>query len=175
MIWASQARCLNTAYRAASMMGAMMIGANFFTVVFLGSGGGLFLGAWMQSMGLVGGQAVMVVLALDFLLGFCMSNMVILLILIPIFTPVLRMYGINEIHFAMMFCLMGQIAYLTPPLAPGVYLLKPLAPKEVMLTDMYKGIIPYVLIDMCGAALVWFFPQIALWFPTYMTELLRKT
>ncbi|MFH1639730.1 MAG: TRAP transporter large permease subunit [Chloroflexota bacterium] len=170
MSWAKLSRCLTTSYRAASMIGAMMIGANFFTAVFLGSGGGNFIGAYLKSLGLGAGATIFIVLALDFVLGFAMSNMVILLIIIPIFTPVLRQYGIDELWFAMLFTMMGQVAYLTPPMAPGVYLLKPLAPKEIMLTDMYKGIIPYIIMDTVGAFMVYFFPQIALWLPNLMVK-----
>jgi len=163
-------RSLTNCYRSASMVGAMMIGANFFTAVFLGSGGGIFIGTWMTSQGWGPGMVIFMVLALDFILGFVMSNTAILLILIPIFTPVLRQYEISELWFAMLFTLMSQVAYLTPPMAPGVYLLKPLAPPEVMLVDMYKGIVPYVIIDCAACVIAYFWPPLSLWLPNLMVQ-----
>lgn len=158
------------AYRTAAMIGGMVIGASFFASVYQGAGGGNKIMSWINYFNLSATAVIWVVLFIAFLLGFIMGQLSILFILVPIFNPVLRKMGANELWFAMLFAIDMQIAYLTPPMAPGVYLLKPLAPPEISLVEMYKGVIPFVLIDMAGMALVYLFPTIAIWLPDLMMQ-----
>jgi tripartite ATP-independent transporter DctM subunit len=168
--WRGFREALRQCYRATGMTGGVLIGANFFAAVFLGAGGGTVIANMARRFELGAGGVVFVCLFLNFIMGFVMNNLAIVLVLVPVFQPVLRKMGVNDIWFAMLFIFMGQVAYLTPPYAPGIYLLKPLCPPEVELTTMYKGIVPFIIIDAIGAVLVFFIHPISLWLPSTMIK-----
>jgi tripartite ATP-independent transporter DctM subunit len=161
-------KALMGCYRSAAMIGGMVIGASFFSSVYLGAGGG----AWVQNalarynIGIT--LFIWIMMLIAFILGFVMNQLSILFIMVPIFAPVLKKYNVDELWFAMLFAVNMQIAYLTPPMAPGVYLLKPLCPPEISLGEMYVGIIPFIIIDTAGMILVYIFPSLSTWFPSLM-------
>jgi tripartite ATP-independent transporter DctM subunit len=157
-------------YRATAMTAGLMIGANFFSSVFLAMGGGAKIVDIAAGFGVGATGIIMLVLTMNFILGFVMGSTSIILILIPIFWPVLKKFGVEELWFSMMFVMMTQVGYLTPPYAQGIYLLKPLAPPEILLKDCYQGIIPFVLLMFLVTVLLWFFPAIATWLPNSMAR-----
>ncbi len=157
-------------YRATAMTAGLMIGANFFSSVFLAMGGGYAVTKIAQSFGLGATGIILVVLSLNFFLGFVMGSTAIILILIPIFWPVLKGMNVPDLWFMMLFVFATQIGYLTPPYAQGIYLLKPLAPAEIQLKDLYTGIIPFVILQISGMILIWLFPVIATWLPSKMIK-----
>jgi TRAP-type mannitol/chloroaromatic compound transport system permease large subunit len=67
-----------------------------------------------------------------------------------------------------MFLIVIQTSYLTPPMAPAIFYLKGIVPPEVKVTDMFKGVVPYIILQLIGIALVTIFPNIALWLPEIM-------
>jgi tripartite ATP-independent transporter DctM subunit len=156
-----------SAYRSAAMIGGMVIGASFFSAVFMGAGGSSYLQRILKQYNVSVDVFIWIMMAIAFILGFVMSQLSIL-IMVPIFVPILRQFKVDEIWFAMLFQLDMQIAYLTPPMAPGVYLLKPLCPEEITLKEMYQGVIPFIIIDVAGMILVYIFPPIATWLPKAM-------
>jgi tripartite ATP-independent transporter DctM subunit len=157
-----------SAYRSAAMIGGMVIGASFFSAVFMGAGGSVFIQKLLKQYDVSVDVFIWIMMALAFILGFVMSQLSILFILVPIFVPILRQYKIDDLWFAMLFQIDMQIAYLTPPMAPGVYLLKPLCPPEITLAEMYQGIIPFIIIDVAGMILLYIYPPIATWLPKVM-------
>lgn len=168
--WKGFSVALTGCFRTGSMIGGIMTGALFFTSVFLGGGGGKTIATFVVEQNLSVTATIWGLLFVVFLLGFVMSIGSIIFVTVPIFAPVLRVQGVDEIWFALLFCLMCQVAYLTPPFAPGVYLLKPLCPPEITLVEMYKGIIPFIIIDWLAIMLVYFIPPIATWLPTMMIK-----
>jgi TRAP-type mannitol/chloroaromatic compound transport system permease large subunit len=108
--WRSFSNAVTGCYRATAMMGGILIGANFFSSVFLAAGGGATVTDLALGLGLGKGGVIFVVLFLNFLLGFVMNNTAIVLILIPTFQPVLRKLGVEDLWFAMLFVFMGQVA-----------------------------------------------------------------
>jgi TRAP-type mannitol/chloroaromatic compound transport system permease large subunit len=163
--WKGFSVALTGCFRTTAMIGGLMTGALFFTSVFLGAGGGRYIAEYIATQGLSITAVIWALLFVVFLLGFVMSIGSIIFVTVPIFAPILRAAGIDEIWFALLFCLMCQVAYLTPPFAPGVYLLKPLCPPEITLAEMYKGIIPFIIIDWLMILLAYFVPPIITWLP----------
>jgi TRAP-type mannitol/chloroaromatic compound transport system permease large subunit len=157
-------------YRATAMTAGLMIGANFFSSVFLAMRGGDAIISIAKSLGVGGTAIIFLVLGLNFILGFFMGSTSIILILIPIFWPVLKSMGVPELWFMMLFIFMTQVGYLTPPYAQGIYLLKPLAPKEIETPVLYRGIVPFVCLQFVAMILLWFFPTITTWLPSTMTK-----
>jgi len=163
--WKGLSKAVLSAYRSAAMIGGMVIGASFFSAVYMGAGGSGYLQKIIKQYNVGESLFIWIMMFIAFLLGFVMSQLSILFIMVPIFVPILRSFKTDEIWFAMLFQLDMQIAYLTPPMAPGVYLLKPLCPEEISLKDMYQGIIPFIVIDTAGMILVYIYPPIATWLP----------
>ena len=166
----SYVQAITNCYRATAMTAGLMIGANFFSSVFLAMGGGGAVVKVAQGLGLGSTGIILVVLFLNFILGFVMGSTSIILILIPIFWPVLKKMNVPELWFSMLFIFMTQVGYLTPPYAQGIYLLKPLAPPEIELEVLYRGIVPFVLLQFLGAILIWYFPIIVNWLPNKMIK-----
>ncbi len=166
--WKSFHHAVRGCYRATAMMSGLLIGANFFSSVFLKMGGGRAITDLTTGFGVGPTGLMLLVLILNFILGFFLSNTAIVLILVPIFWGTIRSMGIDDLWFAMLFTFMSQIGLLTPPFAPGVYLLKPLCPPEVELSTMYKGIIAPVILQILGTLLIWYFPALATWLPNQM-------
>jgi len=168
MTFRSFSVALTNCLRVTALIGGLTIGANSFSAIFLAAGGGTYTAKTLIGMGLGLTGIIVGVLFIDFLFGFVMNNLSIILILVPIFHPMCVGMGANPLWFCILFILMGQIAYLTPPYAPGVYLLKPLCPPQLLLIEMYKGVIPFIIIDWVCVFLIYNMPILCTWLPAQM-------
>jgi len=106
-----------------------------------------------------------VILFIFFLMGFLIDWIAIRLIFIPILAQIIPALGCDPLWFALVFAVCLQTSFLTPPFAVSIFYLKGVAPPEVELTDIFKGVIPFVILQLIGLALVIIFPQIILWLP----------
>lgn len=168
--WKGLMQSFTGALRITGMIGGMIIGALLFSNCFLSAGGASTIKVFLDGLGLGPTATIWILLFVVFLLGFVMDISSIIFICVPIFTPLLIAYGINPLWFAMLVIVTGQMAYITPPYAPGIFILKAMTPPEVTLGEMYKGIIPFVFIDWLALALVFLFPALSLWLPAQMIE-----
>jgi len=117
----------------------------------------------------VGPYAILIgIQVIIFFLGMFIDPAGIVMIATPIFMPIVQELGFNPLWFGILFCMNLEMAYLTPPLGLNLFYLKGVAPPEVSLTDIYRSIIPFVIIQAIGLALIMIFPQIALWLPSLM-------
>ena len=89
----------------------------------------------------------------------------ILFIIVPIIIPVSIKLGFDPLWFGLMICLNLQMAFLTPPFAPSIFFLKGVAPPEVTTIDVYRGVVPFVIIQMICLVICALFPQVILWLP----------
>ena len=96
---------------------------------------------------------------------FDVSALVIILIVVPIATPIVTSMGFDIVWFSVVFLVVLQTAYLTPPMAPSIFYLRGIAPAEIQLTHMYRGIGPFIVIQLLVLALVAALPQTILWLP----------
>ena len=103
-----------------------------------------------------------------FLLGWPLEWSEILIIFVPIFLPLLDVFGINPYFFAMLIALNLQTSFLTPPMAMSAYYLKGVLKKQIELMEIFRGIMPYLGIVILTMCLMYIFPGIALWFPDYL-------
>lgn len=109
---------------------------------------------------------VLVLMQLTYLvMGTFLDDTAMLIIVAPLYIPLIIALGFNPIWYGILYVITCQIAYITPPFGYNLFLMRAMAPKEVTLVDIYKSIIPFVLIMLVGLALVIIFPQIALWLP----------
>ena len=102
---------------------------------------------------------------LIFVLGFFLEWIEISYIAVPLFLPVFAQQNVDPVWLAMLICVNLQTSFLTPPFGWALFFLKGVAPKEVTTRDIYVGVIPFVAMQILAVALVFFFPQIALWLP----------
>jgi TRAP-type mannitol/chloroaromatic compound transport system permease large subunit len=122
----------------------------------------LFLEKWHLSP-----FGVIVMMQFTYLLmGMFLDDTAMLIIVAPLYVPLVIKLGFDPIWYGVLYTITCQIAYLTPPFGYNLFLMKAMAPDEVTLADIYRSIIPFVLVMIVGLAIVMIFPQIALWLPT---------
>jgi len=102
---------------------------------------------------------------LIFVLGFFLEWIEISYIAVPLFLPVFVSQGVDLVWLAMLICVNLQTSFLTPPFGWALFFLKGVAPPEVTTRQIYVGVIPFIAMQVLAVALVFFFPQIALWLP----------
>jgi tripartite ATP-independent transporter DctM subunit len=151
--------------KISSMMMMILAGGYMFSGVFLGMGGGevtekILMGSPFGRIGIL-----ILFLLIAFTSGFVLDWASILLIFIPIFSPIIDKLGFDPIWFGILFIMMIQTSYLSPPMAPAIFYLKSIVPSEVKMNEMFHGVIPYLMLQLIGIALVVTFPQITLWLP----------
>lgn len=107
-----------------------------------------------------------------FILGMFMDWLPIVFIMVPIITPIAATLGFNPIWFAVMICVNLQMAFMTPPFAAGIFILKGAAPPEwgITMGDIIRGVIPFVVLVIVGIGLLSVFPQLVLWLPSMMIK-----
>lgn len=108
---------------------------------------------------------VFAMLFIVFLLGMVMDPVGIMMITLPVFVPLIQANGIDPIWFGIMFIIMMEIGYMTPPFGFNLFYLKGVAPKEITMLHIYKSVTPYVLVIILGMALIAIYPEIATWLP----------
>jgi len=121
----------------------------------------LFIERWELSP-----WGVLIMMQLSYLLmGTFLDDTAMLVIVAPLYVPLVIALGFDPIWYGVLYTITCQIAYMTPPFGYNLFLMRAMAPPEVTLVDIYRSIIPFVLVMLFGLILVMVFPQIALWLP----------
>lgn len=89
----------------------------------------------------------------------------VILIIVSIAMPLVRGFGFDPVWFSVLFLIVLQASYLTPPMAPSIFYLRSISPKEVTLRHMYSGVIPFIIAEIIAPGLVMLYPGIATWLP----------
>jgi len=112
------------------------------------------------------GWEIIILMQLSYLLlGTFLDDTAMLVIVAPLYVPLVKMLGFDLIWYGILYTITCQIAYMTPPFGYNLFLMRAMAPKEVTLIDIYRSIIPFVFVMIFALMLVMIFPQIALWLP----------
>ena len=156
--------CISTA-RTTAMIMALFVGGKFFSVVFLSMGGGDVVADVLLGMDVSPYVVFLIMMAVVFVMGMFIDWAAILLVVVPIFTPIALDLDFNPLWFAMMVCINLQTSFLTPPFGYALFYFKGVAPPEYTMGDVYRGIIPFVAIQIIGLATLIFFPEIITWLP----------
>ncbi|MFN3275613.1 MAG: TRAP transporter large permease subunit [Paracoccus sp. (in: a-proteobacteria)] len=109
--------------------------------------------------------ALIFMLLVLFIFGMVLDPVGIMLITLPVFLPVVQMYGFDPIWFGILFIIMMEVGYMTPPFGFNLFYLRGVAPPEVTMGDIYQSVIPYVLVTLLGVAILIMFPEIILYLP----------
>jgi len=151
--------------RISSMIMIILVGGSMFSGVFLGMGGGEATEKILAALHLGPWGVLVLFLLIIYLAGFILDWASILLVFVPIFSPIIDKLGFDPIWFGTLFIMMIQTSYLTPPMAPAIFYLKGIAPPEITTNEIFKGIVAYMFLQLVGVAIVTMFPQVALWLP----------
>jgi tripartite ATP-independent transporter DctM subunit len=156
--------CKNTA-RFTSMVFLILLGASMFSLVFRGYGGDEAIQNFLSS--LPGGKvtAILVVMLVMFLMGFVLDFIEITFVVVPIVGPALLAMDINPIWLGIMIAINLQTSFLTPPFGFALFYLRGVAPPEIKTTDIYRGVIPFVVIQLFALLLIALWPGLATWLP----------
>jgi len=109
---------------------------------------------------------VLIMMQLSYLfMGMFLDDTAMLVIVAPLYVPLVITLGFDPIWYGVLYTITCQIAYMTPPFGYNLFLMRAMAPKEIQLADIYRSIIPFVLVMVFALILVMVFPQVALWLP----------
>jgi tripartite ATP-independent transporter DctM subunit len=154
--------------RATAMVCYLFVGSWTFSSVFALLGGQGVVEQFFLALNLTPTQFLLMTQAIIFLLGWPLEWTEIIIIFVPIFLPLLDDFGIDPIFFGILVALNTQTAFNTPPVAMAAFYLKGVAPPHVQLTDIFRGALPFVFMVFLTMAMVYIFPQLALWLPDYL-------
>lgn len=146
-----------------AMVFLIMIGASLFSLVFRAYGGDLLIEHWLSN--LPGGKigAIFVVMFVIFVLGFVLDYFEIVFIVIPIVAPILFQMDVDPVWFAIMVAINLQTSFLTPPFGFALFFLRGVAPISVKTADIYKGVIPFIALQLLMLVILAFVPQMVRW------------
>ncbi|MDX1516251.1 MAG: TRAP transporter large permease subunit [Woeseiaceae bacterium] len=152
--------------RISSMVFLILIGASIFSLVFRGYGGDEGVRAVLEALpgGVIG--AVVVVMLVMFLLGFVLDFIEITFVVVPIVGPVLLAMGLDPVWLGIMIAINLQASFLTPPFGFALFYLRGVAPPEVSTAAVYRGVIPFVAIQVLALILLAVFPGLVTWLPS---------
>ena len=126
----------------------------------------LFIERWNLSP-----WGVLIMMQLSYILmGMFLDDTAMLVIVAPLYVPLIIALGFNPIWYGVLYTITCQIAYMTPPFGYNLFLMRAMAPKEISLYDIYRSIIPFVIVMCIGLAIVMIFPEIATWLPDYVSR-----
>jgi len=158
---------LNTV-KLSSFVFVILIGASMFSLVFRGFNGDAMIEHFLGS--LPGGlfTALLIVMVAIFILGFFLDYIEIIFVIVPLVGPILITNGADPLWLGILISLNLQTSFLTPPFGFSLFFLRGVAPKEIQTRNIYRGVMPYIGIQVLAIIIVAIFPSIATWLPNLM-------
>ena len=153
--------------KTTSMVMMLFIGGTFFSTVFLSMGGGDVVADLFIGSGLNRWVALGIMMLIIFLLGMFIDWAAILLVTVPIFMPIATQLDFDPLWFAIMMCVNLQTSFLTPPFGYALFYFKGVAPSGYTMMHVYRGILPFVAIQVLGLFILAIFPAICTWLPAF--------
>jgi tripartite ATP-independent transporter DctM subunit len=151
-----------------AMIMLIVLGGTMFSSVFYVHGGGKLVQSFVQAWELGPAGMIALFLAIVFLAGFVLDWATIVLLCVPIFSPLLKAAGVDPLWFGVLMLVMIQTSYLTPPMAPAIFYFQAIAPKEITYRDMCRGMVPFIICQLLTLALVALVPASATWLPAIL-------
>ncbi len=151
--------------RMTSMVFLILIGASLFSLVFRGFGGDEVVHEWLSSLpgGAIG--AMLIVMLVMFLLGFMLDFIEIIFVVVPIVAPILLMMGLDPVWLGVMIAINLQTSFLTPPFGFALFYLRGAAPAQIPTTAIYRGVMPFIGLQILMLILLALWPSLATWLP----------
>jgi tripartite ATP-independent transporter DctM subunit len=147
------------------MIMVILLCGNMFAGVFIASGGVALTQQLISAADLGPWLTLAAFLLVCFIAGFFLDWISVLLIFIPVFIPLVREFGFDPVWFCVMFLVVIQTSYLTPPMAPAIFYLRGISPPEITLRDMFRGVTPFIVLQIVTLIIIATFPDTVLWLP----------
>ncbi len=156
---------LRNTLKLTCMIMLLLRGGTMFTPVFISAGGSDVTTELIEGLNFGRWGTLVLLLAISFVAGMFLDWVSIILLFIPLFMPIVIVSGFDPIWFCVLFLLIIQTSYLTPPMAPAIFYLRGIAPPEITLRDMFRGVVPFIVIQLIALVIVAMFPALTLWLP----------
>jgi tripartite ATP-independent transporter DctM subunit len=166
--WARLAEVSRDTLKVTCMVFMILVGAAVFSLVFRGFGGDELIEAFFADLpgGVV--AATLIVMLVIFLLGFILDFIEITFVVVPIVGPILLAMGVDPIWLGIMIALNLQTSFLTPPFGFALFYLRGVAPASVRTSDIYRGVIPFIIMQLLMLLVLAKWPQLATWLPAWV-------
>ncbi len=151
--------------KTTSMVMMLFIGGKFFSAVFLSMGGGDVVADLLIGSGMNEWIVLFIMMFIVFIMGMFIDWAAILLVTVPIFLPIAIELGFDPLWFSLLLCVNLQTSFLTPPFGYALFYFKGVAPAGYSMMHIYRGIIPFVLLQLIAIALLCLFPSLITWLP----------
>ncbi len=165
--WRGFAECVWGAVRTNCMVMTILFCASIFTGVFLGLGGGKVVTDIVIAFGFLGKWGMFgMMMFIVFILGFLIDWIAIIYITFPIFLPIAQQLGFDKIWFIIMIAINLQTSFLTPPFGYALFYMKSTVPPEIKLIHIYKGVVPFIVMQIAGLIIAVLFPELVTYLPS---------
>lgn len=168
--WSGLYEALIKTLKITAMIMAVLLAGTLFTGVFIGGGGINTASLLIAKMALSPWMLLGLMMLIIFIAGFFLDWISIVLIFVPLFTPLVIQAGFDPVWFCVLFLIMIQTSYLTPPMAPAIFYLRAVAPQEITIVHMYRGVVPFIVLQTLTLVIVLVFPTLVTWLPTVMLQ-----
>lgn len=145
---------------------AIFVGATAYSVVLRGLGGDQLIEGALLGLPFGPTGVVVTILAVTFLLGFFLDWIEISLIILPLVAPVVQNLGFDLVWFTVLFAVCLQTSFLTPPVGFAIFYLKGVAPESIDIRTIYRGVVPFILLQLLGLALIFIWDPLVTWLPS---------
>ncbi len=158
---------MQTTVRLTCMVFIILCGAALFGLVFRGLGGDELVRSFLGSLAdkYSHNMVLAIVMVLIFVIGFFLDFIEITFIHVPVLAPIMIEFGFDPVWFCILIAVNLQTSFMTPPFGFSLFYLKAVTPPEITTGHIYRGIIPFVIVQVIGLAIVVLFPQLATWLP----------
>ena len=154
--------------RTSAMVCWLFVGSFTFSAVFAILGGDAVIKDFVVGLDLSPLMFLLVTQIIIFILGWPLEWTEIIVIFVPIFLPLLDHFGIDPLFFGILIALNIQTSFLSPPVAMAPFYLKGVAPKHVSINDIFAGVMPFIVIVVFAMVMLYLFPAIGMWLPSYL-------
>jgi tripartite ATP-independent transporter DctM subunit len=168
--WGGLYEALLKTLKITAMIMTVLLAGTLFTGVFIGGGGINTASLLIAKMALSPWMLLGLMMLIIFIAGFFLDWISIVLIFVPLFTPLVIQAGFDPVWFCVLFLIMIQTSYLTPPMAPAIFYLRAVAPQEITIVHMYRGVVPFIALQCFTLVIVLVFPILVTWLPTVMLQ-----
>jgi tripartite ATP-independent transporter DctM subunit len=170
LTWENLKEAVFRSVRTSSMVLTLLVGSSIFAAVFARLGGASVVENFVLGLGLSTAGFIWLAMAIIFLLGWPLEWTEIIIIFMPLFWPIAAKYNIDPVWFGILVAVNLQTAFLSPPVAMAAFYLKGVAGPSILLSDIFRGMLPFMALQLLGLLLIYFFPQLVLWLPNLLIK-----
>lgn len=164
--WSMVSDALHQTTRTTGFIFAIFLGATAFSLVLRGLGGDALIERSLTGLPFGPDGVVITILLVTFLLGFFLDWIEITLIVLPLVGPVVEAMGFDLVWFTILFALCLQTSFLTPPVGFSLFYMRGAAPAPIPVGEVYRGVLPFIFVQVLGIIMVYVWPALATWLPT---------